>query len=603
MHFKQNIRLQLNFIGSISPKYLKFSLLRATTTSALSVLEIILFTLLVNIFTSNSNYNGLKNQIVISIITISLLSLLKNWLTYKLGIIENSFHSLLEQRLYKLKLDLPYQKIDDPQLNTKRENILKSLFATDNGIDTFVAHIEKFTNSFLTSVRSIVFVSRPMYYVFNVNIFWGVIILSTAILVVDASIKNGDNSQRKIFELYRKGSQHNSYTEYYNNDYLESESANKDIRIYNQASMILDEIMEKSRVPWMNIVVGKHSILRKHKGSNSILTNIFKIELYGVLGIIASSGLISVSLLFQSIMAFEKISLSFISLFAYYKEIKGDIFYNDALLEYIDEVSIESQITKDKYKIDLSKGLNFEFDSVYFKYPGADNDTLIDINLKIKNGDLIALVGENGMGKSTFIKLLCRLLKPTKGAIYLNGINIQDYDESYEELFSAIFQDFLIFSFSIKENIVMNQYFEKERFDWSLKQIGMYEKIQSLPFKEDTYINKNFCEYGTGFSGGELQKLAICRGIYKEAQVFVLDEPTSAFDAISEQNLYEKLARDIKPEISIYISHRLSSCKNCNNIIVLHDGMIVERGEHSILLNKKGKYYELWKLQAKHYVS
>ena len=99
--------------------------------------------------------------------------------------------------------------------------------------------------------------------------------MSTAILVVDASIKNGDNSQRKIFELYRKGSQHNSYTEYYNNDYLESESANKDIRIYNQASMILDEIMEKSRVPWMNIVVGKHSILRKHKGSNSILTNIF----------------------------------------------------------------------------------------------------------------------------------------------------------------------------------------------------------------------------------------------------------------------------------------------------------------------------------------
>ena len=141
-------------------------------------------------------------------------------------------------------------------------------------------------------------------------------ILSTAILVVYASIKSGDNSQRKIFELYRKGSQHNSYTEYYNNDYLESESANKDIRIYNQAPMILDEIMEKSRVPWMNIVVGKHSILRKHKGYNSILTNIFKIELYGVLGIIASSGLISISLLFQSIMAFEKISLSFISIFS-----------------------------------------------------------------------------------------------------------------------------------------------------------------------------------------------------------------------------------------------------------------------------------------------
>lgn len=244
-----------------------------------------------------------------------------------------------------------------------------------------------------------------------------------------------------------------------------------------------------------------------------------------------------------------------------------------------------------------------QLDNVSFKYPGTDKFILKNISLTLKNNEALSLVGVNGAGKTTLVKLLCRLYEPTEGEILLNGVNINrfPYDE-YIRLIGAVFQDFKLFSFSVKENITFTEDADTDEVLRCLRKSGLAEKIDKLPKGADTNISKEFDSSGIEFSGGEGQKLAMARTLYKNASVIILDEPTSALDPIAEAEIYAKFHDITKDKMTIYISHRLSSCRFCDKIAVLDNGEIVQYGSHSDLISEDGLYSQMWNMQAQYYV-
>lgn len=244
-----------------------------------------------------------------------------------------------------------------------------------------------------------------------------------------------------------------------------------------------------------------------------------------------------------------------------------------------------------------------EFRNVSFKYPGTDRLILKNINLTLQKNISLSIVGVNGAGKTTLIKLLCRLYAPTSGEILLNGVNIQEYAyDEYIDLIGTVFQDFKLFNFSVRENVSFDENANEEKVLQCLRMSGLGEKISRLAAGIDTNISKEFDSGGIEFSGGEAQKLAMARTLYKNAPVIVLDEPTSALDPIAEAEIYAKFHDITKDKTTIYISHRMSSCRFCDKIAVLDNGEIVQYGSHKELMEKDGLYSKMWNMQAQYYV-
>ncbi|MBR6649830.1 MAG: ABC transporter ATP-binding protein [Clostridia bacterium] len=246
----------------------------------------------------------------------------------------------------------------------------------------------------------------------------------------------------------------------------------------------------------------------------------------------------------------------------------------------------------------------FEFRNVSFKYPNTEKFILKNINLNLRSGQSLSLVGINDAGKTTFVKLLCRFYEPTTGEILLDGIPINKipYDE-YIKLFSVVFQDYKLFSYSVRENIAMNSDVDEYKLDKVIERAGLRCKIASLDHGVDTYMNKQFDNEGVEFSGGEGQKVAIARALYKGAPVVILDEPTSALDPMAEYEIYKRFSLLAEGKCAVYVSHRLSSTRFTDNIALFEDGELMEYGSHSQLMNiNNGLYKKMFNMQAQYYV-
>lgn len=244
-----------------------------------------------------------------------------------------------------------------------------------------------------------------------------------------------------------------------------------------------------------------------------------------------------------------------------------------------------------------------EFRNVSFKYPGSETYALRNVSMKFKIGSRLAVVGVNGSGKTTFIKLLCRLYDPTEGEILLNGIDIRKYRyDDYMKIFSVVFQDFRLLALPLGQNVAASEKFDKERVLDCLEKAGFGERLEKMPHGLNTYLYKNVDIEGVEVSGGEAQKIAIARALYKDSPFIVLDEPTAALDPIAEAEIYTKFDEITGNKTAVYISHRLSSCKFCDEIAVFDNGSVIQQGTHSSLLaDESGKYFELWNAQAQYY--
>ncbi len=246
-------------------------------------------------------------------------------------------------------------------------------------------------------------------------------------------------------------------------------------------------------------------------------------------------------------------------------------------------------------------GAEIEFKNVSFAYPSGKR-ALDNVSCKISRGERLAIVGPNGSGKTTFIKLLCRLYRPDSGEILLNGVNVWEYDfGSYIRLLSVVFQDFGLFPLTLGENVAASESRDDGRAAKALETAGFGERLASLPNGLDTPLYKSYDDSGVDVSGGEAQKIALARALYKDAPFMVLDEPTAALDPVAEYEIYSRFNGFVQGKGAIYISHRLSSCVFCDRILVFDGGKIVQSGPHAALLAEDGLYARLWNAQAQYY--
>ncbi|MBE5893148.1 MAG: ABC transporter ATP-binding protein [Lachnospiraceae bacterium] len=340
------------------------------------------------------------------------------------------------------------------------------------------------------------------------------------------------------------------------------------------------------------------------QAASAAVSVIFTAVVYLFVCLKAWAGAFGVGAVTQYIAAITKASSGVSTMIATVGNMKNNTPFLEQVFDFLDipNPMYQGSLTVEKRR---DRDYEVEFKNVSFKYPGSDNWALRNVNMKFKVGSRMAVVGRNGSGKTTFIKLLCRLYDPTEGEILLNGINIRKYNYlDYLMIFSVVFQDFKLFSLKLGENVASGVEYDRELAEDCLRKAGFGERLAAMPEGLDTYLYKDFNKDGVDVSGGEAQKIALARALYKDAPFIVLDEPTAALDPIAEAEIYTKFNDIVDDKTAIYISHRLSSCKFCDEIAVFKDGAVVQKGSHSTLLaDEGGEYYELWHAQAQYYTA
>lgn len=372
-----------------------------------------------------------------------------------------------------------------------------------------------------------------------------------------------------------------------------------DMRLYRQ-EQIADNYFVRN-----NQFCSKSKIAKLHRGPKGMLTAASEAVSVAFIGaaylfvcLKCWGGAFPVGSCTQYIGAITALSGGVTSLMSEMQNIKGNVLFLRRMFEFLD---IPNNMYQGSLTVEKRRDRNYEieFRDVSFRYPGSEILVLNHINMKFRVGERLAVVGENGSGKTTFIKLLCRLYDPTEGTILLNGIDIRKYDyREYMSIFSVVFQDFQLLSFGLGENVAAGREFDQKRAEEALRKAGFGERLDSLQTGLDTILYKDFSDEGIQISGGEAQKIAIARALYHDAPFIILDEPTAALDPVAEYEIYSRFNEIVGDRTAIYISHRLSSCRFCDEIVVFHEGSVIEQGSHEMLLKKEGKYNDLWNAQA-----
>lgn len=378
-----------------------------------------------------------------------------------------------------------------------------------------------------------------------------------------------------------------------------------DIRIYNQHQNIISDYLLNVEVFTLNSQIAKDAKgkmgIWKALSESLYMISISIIYLFVCLK--SWTGAFGIGSMTQYIGAMTKLFLGIQQILIIVSDMKDN---GEFLRVCFDFINIKNNMYQGSLTTEKRSDLHYEieFKNVSFQYPDSHDYALKNINMKFNVGSRLAVVGMNGSGKTTFIKLLCRLYDPCEGEILLNGINIKKYRyDEYLDIFSIIFQDFQLLALPINQNIAVSKNIDEQKITDVCHKLELKGKWNQMPEGLDTYLYKDLSEKGLEISGGEAQKIANARALYKDAPFIILDEPTAALDPISESQIYHQFDKIIGNKTAIYISHRLSSCQFCDEIIVFDKGKIIQQGTHQeLLLDKDGKYYEMWHAQAQYYL-
>ena len=509
----------------------------------------------------------------------------------------------ISSKLFRIE----YQRLENSEF---KELVHKHSEAQDRVFSSFVQFtwmMRDFISGALTLVISVViiipllkigfektgtsFFERPAFLltIFGAIAVMAVIILVVAVRMNKAWFKASDEYSRldRIFYYFL-----NMFSDY---------NTGKEIRVYNEQALIKHTATDKLLTDGERVLKKASMNTARQSSFVAILGALVGFGIYLFIGTKGLYGLFGIGSLVLYCGAFMQIVAGIMKMavtFGKTAEMVPLVNY------YFEIVNTNDEMTYGEKKLDLSAGFELEFKNVSFKYPSAENYALRNVNLKIENGEHLAVVGRNGSGKTTFIKLMCRLYDVTDGEILINGTDIKEYTrESITGLYSVVFQDFKIFSVSLKDNICASSDFDSDRFYACLENANIKDRAERLADKENTYLYKDLDETGVEISGGEAQKLALARALYKDAPVVILDEPTAALDPIAENEIYSRFNSFVQNKTAIYISHRLSICAFCDKIAVFDNARLVEHGTHRELLGAGGKYSELWNAQARYYIS
>lgn len=371
----------------------------------------------------------------------------------------------------------------------------------------------------------------------------------------------------------------------------------KDIFMYRAKKMIQKTIDTEREGVRKNVFTIARINSAGGLGTGMIQGILLCVSYYCVLAL-AIAGTITVGMVLRYAQAIFQACMSVSASIRLAGEFRTDVGRIASTLEYL---NLKAEKTKGDSFTEMTKGV-IEFRNVSFRYPGTKELVLDHVSLKIEPSEKIAVVGKNGSGKTTLVKLLCRLYEPEEGEILWNGKNIREYDlREWQKIFAIVFQDYSLLSLTLGQNVAASEQYEVERAKEVLQLAGFGERLNKLKKGLETVVYPEYEQDGVSFSGGEEQKIAIARAIYKGGQICILDEPTAALDPVSESRVYESFDEIVKGKTAVYISHRLSSCKFSDRIFVLDNGKIAESGTHEALLSQNGLYAQLWQAQAQYY--
>lgn len=573
---------------------------------------IYLSALIIEELAGSRNIEQLKIYVIITITICALIALisalLKKWNDISTSNLFFKFEKIYTEKL----LDMDFVSLDDSKtyelLSTIRQNqngggwgfykvvtnygsLVTSIFTLLGGITlTFTLFISKVPES----NQNFTFLNHPLF------IILVVLIMAIITLLAPYFAYKGNSYYAKYSNLHNLGNRLFGFFGWLG---YKKELAT-DVRMYRQ-----DLLCDKHALNKNDTFTSKGMFARLAKGPmglyaalSAIISAVFIGIVYLFVGIKSWAGAFGIGMVMQYITSITKVSSGLNSFVSAIGSIKTNSSFLELIFEFLDipNTMYQGSLTVEKR---LDRNYEIEFKNVSFKYQTSNDYVLKNINLKFNVGSKLAIVGMNGSGKTTFIKLLCRLYDPTEGEILLNGIDIKKYNYlEYLMIFSVVFQDFQLLSLKLGENVASSINYDSCVVEDCLIRAGFKDKLRKLNNNLNTYLYKQINENGINISGGEAQKIAIARALYKDSPFIILDEPTASLDPIAEAEIYSKFNEIVGDKTAIYISHRLSSCIFCDEVVVFDNGHIVQHDTHKNLLeDKKGKYYELWHAQAQYY--
>ena len=544
-----------------------------------------------------------------TLITLVLITVIGNFAIAILGGILNRAFGHKETLLYqreavyynKKTLGLDYDNLENTEVRQLRRKIVESSKINFHGKQLLLMSIGRLVNITISAILALILGIEMFVLMFASGFSWLIILLACLIVgLVTFNVWYSFRVKDKMGTVYRNASQ-TMIDENRIDDAIDCYNMGKDVRLYRQDKLIMkikNFALDLHKKAFRTMESSKYKFDMPLTFTGILLEAI----IYVFVCVYALLGTFGIGSIVKYVGFVETITGCITSYFAVFADIKYNTPFVEDYLAYFDipQKMYQGSLTVEKRD---DNEYYVEFKDVSFKYPGSETYALRHVNMKFKVGEKLAVVGMNGSGKTTFIKLMCRLYDPTEGEILLNGVNIKKYDyDEYLAVFSVVFQDFKLFSFSLGENVASGADYDVDKVMGSLHQSGFGERLATMPEGIKTTLYKDFDENGIEVSGGEAQKIALARALYKDSPFIILDEPTAALDPIAEYEIYSKFNEIVGDKTAIYISHRLSSCRFCDKIAVFDNGQIVQRGSHDELVaDESGKYYELWHAQAQYY--
>ena len=507
------------------------------------------------------------------------------------------------------QMEMDFVDLENPDVQQSRQKAQENLFMFGNGLAQLVWDTPELVRMIVgiaasVSMTASLFTAKTGRALLDSPLWIAALLALVAVSgFVSARLRR---REQKVFEKWTDGTVwFNRAFMFYGQELYFNIARAKDVRLYRQdrtADRQMQMLDEHNR--------GDNGMLRKMSGCQGLLVLTQSVcNALCYLFVVAKAGLgaFAVGSIVQYVGALIRLVQSFGSLIFTETENRVYTEHIEGLLEYLDLPNRKKQGDRpvDESAVRGSDPAQcvIEFKNVSFRYPGTEEYVLKNVSTKLHAGKRQALVGENGAGKTTFVKLLCRLYDPTEGEILLNGVDIREYDyDQYLKLFSFVFQDFKLFALPLGQNLAADVDVDPEKAEACLKKVSFFDRYKAMPDGLGTFLYKDLSEDGVEISGGEAQKLALARALYKDAPIVVLDEPTAALDPVAEEEIYRNFSAMVEDKTAVYISHRLSSCRFCDEITVFDRGRIVQKGSHAELVrDADGKYAQLWNAQAKYY--
>ena len=559
---------------------------------------------IVNEISSQKSFNTILFYVLGAVLINFICALLKSIINHICNEKESQMWSWFGKIFSDKQMSLDFVDLENVAIQHQRQEAEENLYMFGNGLAQLFWGISALVRTFVYIVLSLamtvsLFISKSGNRFIDHPVW--ILIVLICIVIGGLSKSKATISENDVFMEYCKNTVwFNRVFMFFGKElYMNPEKA-KDVRIYSQntvAEKMLDKLISHERDNQSDITK-----MALYPAIAQIIIGLANAVCYLFVAIKALFGAFVVGDIVQYVAVLSRLGEGLQELMYILSDNEVYCTHLQNLFEYLDlpnhmyqgSLTVEKRDDNEYY---------VEFRNVSFRYPNTDTYVLRHVNLKFKVGEKLAVVGMNGAGKTTFIKLMCRLYEPTEGEILLNGVNIKKYDyDEYMSIFSVVFQDFRLFSFSLGQNISASASYDREKVIECLKKAGFAERLNSLPNDLDTFLYKDIDADGVEISGGEAQKLALARALYKNTPFIILDEPTAALDPISEYEVYSKFNEIAGNKTAIYISHRLASCRFCNKIAVFHEGEVIQSGSHEELLaDNNGKYCELWNAQAQYY--